>query len=580
MVKFSIYLPLLFFLVFTSSGALGNGDSSAKWTNYKKLYREANYSELLSILKKESESSEQQENTTKYLQMQLQMADVYRATHNYKLAKRALKRIEPIIISTDSLPNLRSFYSLKSAIFYEEKAMDSALYYAKDAALMSQRLNNPVSLGYDLILIGAVYRSISIDSSLHYLKLAHNQTKVSQDTNMIALAFVNLSISFNTVGEFDSSKTYALKALEYSIPANIKVYQVMAFNQLVNYFDNKKDYLQAYNYLVKRERVSTSYQNEKETAKIKSLTEYLEAEQQERVNKDLLERLMLEEELLERRNIQLGLTLFIFLLVVILSWGYYKSSKQQKSQVLELHKLNEENTQNIKKLKEVNEVKNSILSIIGHDLRSPFSNLISFLNVLEEVELSEEDRDEIIKSTRVAAENGMLMLDNLVYWANSNKKEFKTQPQSLNLKEVTENAISENEIRWKHKKITIDYVNLENIVVYSDLDVLKIIVRNILGNAIKFTPAEGRITLSSALIDDKVKCCVSDTGIGMSDGMLKGLFKLDESQSRLGTDGEKGTGLGLLVCREFIQLMDGAMEVSSQEGKGSTFCICLPRKQS
>ncbi len=229
-------------------------------------------------------------------------------------------------------------------------------------------------------------------------------------------------------------------------------------------------------------------------------------------------------------------------------------------------------------LREANATKDRFFSIIAHDLKSPFNGLLGFSELLSEEwdEYTDKEKQRMIIMMQGSISNTYKLLTNLLDWSRLQRKTIRAELKELNLKALAENAIEGFKVQTATKRIEV--INRIDDIhsVIADQFMVDAILRNLIFNAIKFTPTQGRITLSSELKDGQVKCCVSDTGIGMSKEMQKRLFKLDEPQSRLGTDGEKGTGLGLLVCHEFIQLMDGNLEVNSREGEGSTFCFFLP----
>lgn len=233
-------------------------------------------------------------------------------------------------------------------------------------------------------------------------------------------------------------------------------------------------------------------------------------------------------------------------------------------------------------LREANATKDRFFSIIAHDLRSPFNSLLGLSELLSEEwdEYPDKEKKRMIGMMQGNLSSTYKLLTNLLDWSRLQRKAISAELKELNLKLLADNTIEGFEVQIATKRIEVNNQIDNSHLVLADQFMVDTILRNLIINAIKFTPKEGRITLSSELRDGRVKCCVSDTGIGMSKEMQERLFKLDEPQSRLGTDGEKGTGLGLLVSLEFIQLLDGKLEVSSREGEGSTFCIFLPGKEA
>lgn len=267
----------------------------------------------------------------------------------------------------------------------------------------------------------------------------------------------------------------------------------------------------------------------------------------------------------------------IMVMIVLLRTRYLLLKQAELNRLVQLRtsELSESETQ----LREANATKDRFFSIIAHDLKSPFNSLLGLSDLLSKEwnEYSDKEKQRMIELMQGNISSTYKLLTNLLDWSRLQRKSIRAKTKKINLKQLADNTIAGLKVQTSAKKIDLISRIEEGHVALADEFMLDTILRNLIINAIKFTPTEGRITLSSELVGDQVKCCVSDTGIGMNHEMLERLFKLDQSQSRLGTDGEKGTGLGLLVCQEFIQLMHGKLEVSSRLGEGSTFCIFLPR---
>ncbi len=276
--------------------------------------------------------------------------------------------------------------------------------------------------------------------------------------------------------------------------------------------------------------------------------------------------------------------LLIVMVMGMVVLGIIIRTKYLVRQRAELNRLVDLKTSELREseshLREANATKDRFFSIIAHDLRSPFNSLLGLSELLAEGwdEYPDKEKKEMIAMMQESLSSTYELLTNLLDWSRLQRKSISAELGELNLKQLADHAIEGFNVQIATKRLEVINQIDEGHMVIADQFMVETVLRNLIINSIKFTPKEGRITLTSELRDDRVRCCVTDTGIGMSTEMQKRLFKLDESQSRLGTDGEKGTGLGLLVCLEFIQLLDGKLEVTSSEGKGSTFCILLPGK--
>jgi two-component system sensor histidine kinase/response regulator len=249
------------------------------------------------------------------------------------------------------------------------------------------------------------------------------------------------------------------------------------------------------------------------------------------------------------------------------------------SRDITLRKQNEEKINlYVGELKELNATKDKFFSIIAHDLKNPFSNILGFSELLRD-EVRENDLDAIEQYSDLiysSAYQTFRLLENLLDWANTHRGHMIFFPEMLSLKDIASD-ITENLLQFAEKK-EIDLKNniTEDTMVPADKNMLKSIFRNLITNSIKFTPHNGIIELTSSVHDHNVEICIKDTGIGMSELTRNELFRIDVNHSTKGTDDEKGTGLGLLLIKEFVQKHHGEIWVESEQGKGSAFKFRLP----
>ena len=251
-----------------------------------------------------------------------------------------------------------------------------------------------------------------------------------------------------------------------------------------------------------------------------------------------------------------------------------EQSEELKSQAENLEKTN-------LKLEELNKTKDKFFSIIAHDLRSPFNSIFGFSELLQQKkdELPAEKRNTFIDAIHTSSKRIYSLLENLLQWSRMQADRIKFDPQEFPviivvndvLELLRENAVSKN-IKFE-KKISND------LTVYADIDMVNTILRNILSNSIKFTPPGGSIKLNAKKKDDSLHISISDNGIGIPEQEIPKLFRIDESISTKGTEGESGTGLGLVLCKDFVEKNGGQIWIESKEGEGTTTHFTLMRKK-
>lgn len=229
-------------------------------------------------------------------------------------------------------------------------------------------------------------------------------------------------------------------------------------------------------------------------------------------------------------------------------------------------------------LEQANATKNQFFSIIAHDLRGPviaFQNLSRKLNYLNE-KGQKEDVQKMFQQVDVAANNLNNLLDNLLSWSLIEENTFPYQPTSINLKELCTEICQLYLPLAKSKGIKLKQHIFADFIVIADRNSLSTIIRNLLSNAIKFSDRGDKVKILAKKIKGKVELRIEDTGKGISQDMQKKLFLLNDKKVTTGTKGEKGTGLGLVLCKNFVELNKGDIYVKSQKGKGSLFSVLLP----
>lgn len=231
-------------------------------------------------------------------------------------------------------------------------------------------------------------------------------------------------------------------------------------------------------------------------------------------------------------------------------------------------------------LEKLNATKDLVFSIISHDLRSPIGNMEIMLDIIDE-NLSDYNYDNaqgLLAITKSAARTAYNLLDNLLYWAKTQKNEIVFEPKLFDLSKKINEVISLFETNTTTKNISLNTDILDKMMIYADEDLIYTVLRNLVSNAIKFTPKNGSVTIVGKKIDAAVKISVVDTGVGISHENMKRIFDSNSHFTTYGTNHEKGTGLGLALCKTFIRKHSGKLTVESVPDKGSTFSFTIPVK--
>lgn len=229
-------------------------------------------------------------------------------------------------------------------------------------------------------------------------------------------------------------------------------------------------------------------------------------------------------------------------------------------------------------LKELYATRDKFFSIISHDLRSPFNAILGFSDILTEEwdELSEAERRSFLTNIRNTAHNTFDLLERLLEWSRLQTGKMKLVPGRISLGKLADDNLSLLKPAADRKFIRLVSEMPEDGIAWADKDGILLVLRNLISNAIKFTRHGGVITVSSAPMNNLVVVTVSDTGVGIPAGDIKKLFRFEEQLKTEGTDKERGSGLGLVLCREIIEKSGGRIWAESTEGEGSRFSFTLP----
>jgi PAS domain S-box-containing protein len=231
-----------------------------------------------------------------------------------------------------------------------------------------------------------------------------------------------------------------------------------------------------------------------------------------------------------------------------------------------------------KLLKESNATKDKLFSIIAHDLKSPFSAILGYTEFLRSglIQNNLEDINEIVENLYISSKSAYDLLENLLDWSRMQSGAFKFQVRSLLLDEIIDQPVTLVQSVANAKNITIIANYPNNVRILADVNLTNTILRNLLSNAVKFSYQNNKVLLNAIVIDSEVNIKVTDNGIGIRPESLKTLFMPDLQETTHGTLNEKGTGLGLMLCKDFIEKQGGKLTVESEIGKGSTFTFSLP----
>ncbi len=244
----------------------------------------------------------------------------------------------------------------------------------------------------------------------------------------------------------------------------------------------------------------------------------------------------------------------------------------------DLVELSNQLAESEEKLKNINASKDRFFSIISHDLKNSFFSIMNLSKKLADPKSNEDDEQKTHMANLLHDNSKKLysLLENLLTWARVQQGETIYEPDNVNLKEITSEIASIFKLKVDEKEINLEENVDENIEVFVDENMIKTILRNLVSNALNFTKNGGSVKIFSKTRDDEVVVTIEDNGVGISEKNLHKLLQIDKKHIGINTDGEKGTGLGLILCKEFIEKHGKEIWIESELGKGSRFNFTLP----
>ncbi|MCD4792592.1 MAG: tetratricopeptide repeat-containing sensor histidine kinase [Bacteroidales bacterium] len=456
---------------------------------------------------------------------------------------------------------------------------EKALEYYQKTLNNSVETNNKKLEGTCLNNIGIVYWYLEdYKKALEYYL---NAVRISEDIGdkwSISNCSRNIGDVYIKLQDYNNSLLYLNKGLKIAEEIESKHLIKDCYGTFSDLYYAKGNYKKAYDYNILYSEIKDSIFSEEKEKNIAEMEVKFETEKKEK-EIEILEKeheinvLKLKKHKIQR-NLLIITSLFILLLIIILYSRFLLKKKTNKQLKIAVKKISKSEAD----LKESNTAKDKFFTIISHDLKGPFNSLLGFSRILTK-KAGEYDKEKIVKfsnTINTSAQDLYDLTENLLLWGRTQSGNLKNNPEKVNLRESVINNISVLKSIAEKKNIILYQEIPENTYVYVDIHIVSMIIRNLMSNALKFTDSGGKIGVTSVKKDNFIEISVIDTGIGISEESRKKLFRIDVHYTTKGTSDERGTGLGLILCKEFVEKSGGEICVESEPGKGSTFKFTLP----
>ncbi|SNT18639.1 Signal transduction histidine kinase [Ekhidna lutea] len=505
----------------------------------------------------------------------------------------------------DAVPNRKWYADILtniSGVYFELKNYEAALVKVLEARAIYEELDDNQNISYSANLLAIVYRALGeFDKAYQYNQEALEMLLISNDTTQIIYNYVNTTEILIENGELNKAAENALKAIELAekfgdrdpqisslitlssiyfrqgkinlakkyVDRGIEVSMKYNFkSQLPNAYmmqslieSAKGNHGKSYDWIELREAVNDSIRSKEVSDRISELSVQYETEKKE----NEIERLSADQEIREleleqaqTRNLLLGIIAVLFILIGSITYYLYRQRIRINNQ-----------------LRAVNKTKDKLFSMIAHDIKNPLSAFKAIAHALEEnyKSMPEDEVDLFISQLDTTSNKLLDLLQNLLEWSITESGNLRFNPEKIKLKSIVDETTELFQGAIDAKMLNVKNEVPADVEVYADYKMLFSVIRNLISNAIKFTKPKGNISIKTKLVDQLLEVSVIDNGKGMTGSQLENIFKKDSITDK------DGTGLGLIICKEFVEKNGGRMSVESKDGSGTTFKFTLKPPQ-
>ncbi|SFR48063.1 Tetratricopeptide repeat-containing protein [Robiginitalea myxolifaciens] len=483
----------------------------------------------------------------------------------YKKVKRLNDSIDNEVIKAETMSNLGSLYADMGNLEYAMFNVNQSIDIFEEHRIMDW-------LAYAYETKGKIYlKKYNYKWALYWYNQS-DMLHLSLDDQRARIDLLNgMAQAYFGKGNDSLASVYATDAFRISNEINFTNGKRDCAKTLYRIHRNREDYATALAYHELFQQLSDSLARSENR---QSLNLHKTKDEYERQKAELIEN---NEKALAKQKRYIRIGWVILLIATIIIYLVWRSKKLQKQLTAELQTKQEFLEKRKAELQDISETKTKLFSIIGHDLRGPIGALQGLLKMFKDGDLKREEFLTLMPKLRGDVDHIYFTLNNLLSWGNSQLEGSITKAQEMDMQTVVQDNINLLSELAERKSIRIVSKVDGSVQTWSDPNQIDIVIRNLISNAIKFTPHNGMVTLKARELETEWEISVRDTGMGMDRITLGKLFQDKTHHTTYGTDKEKGTGLGLSLCKEMVEKNNGRIWVESIMRKGSTFYFTLPK---
>ena len=473
-------------------------------------------------------------------------------------------------------------YSLNEIgdVLLRQGSYDSALTTLFASLKESRRLNLNALLPKTMGTIARTFmQKAEYETSLNYYDTAYTMYSRNKDNFGIAEVELGRGVVYQKQAHYEAALEAVNKSLAQAQKLNARILEIQCFNQLSSLWEMKGDFKKSLAYFKRFKQLEDTLFSQDMQAKLLRDQVRFETESKDSQIKALSQQQNDTQGALKREEFVRNILVVVMALSGILLISVYRSGQRRRQINALLLRHQKETEKRSEELERLNQVKDKFFSIISHDLRSPINALSGLLDLLDKGAVAPDELPKHIRELRTRFNHTRALLNNLLDWTLLQMDKLNLQKAKIDLKKlVDENVQLLSDIPGKHIRLINEVT--PNTIGYADSNTINLVIRNLITNAIKFTNDKGEVRVNAVSQGNEWVVSVKDNGVGMATEVLRILFDKTSPYTTRGTANEKGTGLGLILCKEFVEKNGGRIWVESAEDYGSTFYFTLPKAEA
>jgi two-component system, sensor histidine kinase and response regulator len=540
------------------------------------LYRKGDFSKSLETSTRALKITREIKDQTGVARCLINIAAIHYEQKQFHNAIRYFKEAYANANELDDVQTMARCYNNIAYTFKGLEQLDSAEYFANAAMAISKKLTDPYMSGFAMRTLGDVDmgRKQTQEALKKYFACYEIALKVD-NTFLKSSVLHRIANCYARLKQYDEALNYLNDNVVITKKFGFKDELERAYKLMSEIYYHINDLKHAYEYQLLYVTLHDSLYDQRGQEQIALMQIRLETEMKQAQIELLMKDAELKAKDINKKQVWIYFYVGCLSLLCILAFVLYYNNRHNRNARISLQQKNREIQTQTLQLRNLNSTKDKLFSIISHDLRSPVASLKALLEIVSTTGLTQEEFVDITKVLKRNLDSVYEDLDNLLLWAQTQLTGLQAVPEAVDLKNIADEKINLFADVAENKKLTVINSIPEGVLVHADKNHIGLVFRNLLANAVKFNKVGGVIKID---VDEREHHCevsVSDSGVGINESDLGKLFDPQTHFTTVGTQKEKGMGIGLLLTKEFLEKNNGSISVSNNKGQGTTFTFKL-----